>query len=141
MCTSRQHFCISVLNDLFEWQPLQISRCQGHPIKHKHSDLLKNSYDSQHKAVLGMAVITLGASPLPNPFSPSLAQMTLKASAIPLTFRMSRSCDVPFVCKIVFATSRGVVTAAATPPATPPDIICVTGEYSCVGFSMRFICS
>lgn len=127
--------------NLYEWQPLlKVNMSYWNAPNHEYC-LLKNSYESQHKAVLGMIVRTRGVRPRPNPFSPSLCQITLKASAIPLTPRMSASPDVPLVCNIVLATSKGVVTAAATAPATAPEVICVVGEYSPDGFIKRFSCS
>jgi hypothetical protein len=36
------------------------------------------------------------------------------------------------------ATSNGVVTAAANPPATPPATICVMGLYVPSGFNTPF---
>jgi len=86
-------------------------------------------------------VNTLGVNPRPKPLRPSLAQITRKASPIPLTFRISASEEAPRVCKIVFATSRGVVTAAATAPAMPPAMMWDCGEYSFRGFIKRLTCS
>lgn len=60
---------------------------------------------------------------------------------MPLAFRISGSDDVPRVCNNVFATSKGVVTAAATAPASPPEIMCVAGEYTPLGLSNDFSCS
>lgn len=47
----------------------------------KHA--LKNSYESQHSALLGMCVTTRGVRPLENPRIPSRRQMTLSASNMP----------------------------------------------------------
>ena len=100
--------------------------------------LTKNSYESQQSALLGICVKTLGVNPLANPLIPSLLQIILNASTIPLALLISPSPDVPLVCKSVFATSNGVVNPAATAPANPPETICDEGEYSFPGFSTFF---
>lgn len=102
---------------------------------------LKNSYDSQHNALLGMCVTTRGVRPLKNPRSPSRRQMIPSAPSMPRQYRISGTVEVPRVCKSVFATSRGVVRPAATPPATPPATMCAKGEYSPRGFINFFTCS
>lgn len=109
--------------------------------REKMGHILKNSYDNQHNALLGMNVNTRGDSPLAKPLIPSLCQMIRKASTRPFVFRISASEDDPRVCSSVLATSRGVVTPAATPPASPPAIICVIGEYTPEGFKSFFRCS
>ena len=106
--------------------------------KERSRDLLKNSYESQQSALLGICVKTLGVNPLANPLIPSLLQIILNASTIPLAPLISPSPDVPLVCKSVFATSNGVVNPAATAPAKPPETICDEGEYSFPGFSTFF---
>ena len=75
------------------------------------------SYADQQIAVLGAVVSTLAFMPLKNPFIPSLRQIKSAASNNPLACLISRSVDVPLVCSKVFTTSRGVVAAAAIPPA------------------------
>ena len=109
--------------------------------RNKTVNALKNSYDSQHSALLGMCVTTRGVSPLENPRSPSRRHMILSASSIPRQYLISESVEVPRVCNNVFATSSGVVIPAATPPATPPATICDNGEYSPPGFMNFFTCS
>ena len=95
-------------------------------------------------AVLGATVKTRGAMPLLSPFQPSVSRMILNASDMPRAFRIRGSELEPRVCSSVcpqhsnpmwtvpvlltFATSSGVVTAAATAPATPPLTQCVKGE-------------
>jgi hypothetical protein len=49
-------------------------------------------------------------------------------------FLMRGSLAVPLVCNNVFITSRGVVIAAATAPAIPPEIQWVKGSYLLDGF-------
>ena len=75
-----------------------------------------------------MNVNTRGDIPLPNPFKPSLRYMIFSASIIPRACRISASDEVPRVCNKVLATSSGVVIAAATPPAIPPETMCEVGE-------------
>jgi len=55
------------------------SKCHGR----SRMVALKNSYESQHNALLGMCVTTRGVRPLINPRIPSRRQMTLTASSIP----------------------------------------------------------
>ena len=50
---------------------------------------LKNSYDIQHNALLGINVNTLGANPLANPFTPSRTQIIRNASFNPLACLIS----------------------------------------------------
>ena len=100
----------------------------------RRRDALKNSYDIQQSALLGIWVTTLGDRPLKNPFNPSLAHIIWNACYIPLQCLISGSADVPLVCNSVFATSKGVVNPAATPPPTPPATMCEAGEYVLVGF-------
>jgi hypothetical protein len=88
-----------------------------------------------------MYVTTRGASPRVYPRQPSRRPMMRSASHIPRAARMSGWLLVPRVCRSVFATSSGVVSAAATPPAVPPQIICVSGEYAPPGLSAFFRCS
>lgn len=57
------------------------SQHKGKQKKHQHA--LKNSYESQHNALLGMCVTTRGVSPLENPRIPSRRQMILSASNMP----------------------------------------------------------
>jgi hypothetical protein len=45
----------------------------------------------------------------------------------PLQFRIAASVDVPRVCRRVLATSRGLVAAAATAPARPPEMQWMNG--------------
>lgn len=78
-------------------------------------------------AVDGMFVKIRGCIPREKPESPSRRYIILNASPKPRTLRSSASVAVPRVCNNVFATSSGVVTAAATAPARPPAVICVTG--------------
>jgi len=88
-----------------------------------------DSTTHQQMAVLGAAVTTLALIPRKKPFAPSLLAMILAASIRPLAFRISTSAPFPRVCKSVLITSKGVVAAAASPPASPPAVQCVTGSY------------
>jgi hypothetical protein len=88
-----------------------------------------------------MCVTTRGASPRVNPRQPSRRAMIRSASAIPRAPRISASVLDPRVCSSVFATSSGVVSAAATAPAVPPHTACASGEYAPLGLSAFFACS
>lgn len=91
----------------------------------------------QQIAVLGIVCNILGLSPLKNPPQPFLAFIILAACIKPFAFLISGSCTVPRVCSNVLITSRGVVTAAAAPPANPPATQCVRGSYDLEGFIIR----
>lgn len=82
-------------------------------------------------AVLGAAVTTLAFMPLKNPFAPSLLEIIPAASQNPLAPRISASVELPLVWSKVLTTSKGVVAAAAIPPARPPAVQCVIGSYPC----------
>ena len=86
------------------------------------------SYADQQMAVLGAAVTTRAFIPRKNPFEPSLLQIIPAALDRPLACLISGSDDVPRVCNRVLITSRGVVAAAANPPANPPAVQCVSGS-------------
>lgn len=88
----------------------------------------------QLKAFEGINVSTLGVNPLKKPLTPCRLQIIEKASFIPVAFLISASELDPLVCSSVLATSRGVVTAPPTPPATAPAKTCVMGEYVFDGF-------
>lgn len=85
-------------------------------------------------AVLGMVVMILGLRPLKNPPHPFLLLIILAASINPRAFRTSVSAIEPLVCSSVLITSKGVVIAAATPPARPPATQWVIGSYALEGF-------
>ena len=87
------------------------------------------SYADQQMAVLGAAVTTLAFMPRKKPFEPSLLQIIPAALKSPFARRISMSVDEPLVCNSVFTTSKGVVAAAAKPPAKPPAVQCVSGSY------------
>lgn len=88
----------------------------------------------QQIAVLGIVAIILGRIPLRNPAQPYCRLMMAAALNRPRAVRISASSAVPLVWRTVFITSNGVVTAAATAPATPPAIQCVNGSYFLDGF-------
>jgi len=98
------------------------------PSHHNREDVGKESKTYQHIAVLGAAVTTLAFIPLKKPFAPSLLPIILAASINPLHLLISASVELPLVCSSVFITSRGVVAAAAKPPASPPAVQCVSGS-------------
>lgn len=87
-----------------------------------------NSYAVQQIAVLGAVVIMRAFMPRKNPFMPSLLQMMPAAGHNPLHCLISASVEEPLVCSSVLMTSNGVVAAAATPPAVPPAMQCVSGS-------------
>lgn len=106
--------------------PEAVSVVKPHVDNGRHTD--------QQMAVLGIVVTILGLRPLKKPLQPSRRLMILAASHRPLTFRSSASAADPRVCSRVLITSSGVVTPAASPPASPPAVQCVYGSHRPVGF-------
>ena len=86
------------------------------------------SYALQQIAVLGAAVTTRAFIPLKKPLAPSLLQIIPAAPKRPRACLISGSEAIPLVCRSVLITSRGVVAAAANPPANPPAVQCVKGS-------------
>ena len=87
------------------------------------------SYADQHIAVLGAAVMTRAFMPLKNPPKPPLRHIMPAAPNRPRALLTSASDEAPRVCNNVLITSRGVVAAAANPPARPPAVQCTAGSY------------
>ena len=84
---------------------------------------------NQQIAVLGMVVRTRGRSPRKKPVQPLRLYMIEAACQRPLACLISRSLEVPRVCRSVLTTSSGVVIAAATAPAKPPAVMWVATSY------------
>lgn len=72
-------------------------------------------------AVLGTLNMIRGFNPRIKAPKPPCLYKALAALLKPLTFRNDSLVEMPLVCKAVFIQSKGLVKAAAIPPAIPPE--------------------
>ncbi len=87
---------------------------------------LQYSYVVQHIAALIECSTTRGRIPLMYPALPSSSHIVFIVPHIPLYFLPNSPC----VCSLVFATSNGFVSAAASDPAPLPAAKCAMRSYS-----------